>query len=752
MTEVEVTKSIAQNPTPITFKAGKFAIQADGAVVGQMGETMVLVTVCANKTVKEGTDFFPLTVDIEERMYAAGKIPGSFFRREGRASDQAILTSRLIDRPIRPCFPEGFRNEVHIVGTILGADQENPHDVLAINCASLALMISGVPFSGPIGAIRLAFDSNGQWIVNPSFAQRDVSSFEIVVAGRMTQDKSDLSIVMVEAGATEVAFKNFDNGAPKPTEEIVSAGLELAKGPIKELIDLQLELLEKSEQKEPFNYELYEPYSNEVFNAVSQAYLAEVEDILNTQSKSERSDKIEALNLKALNELSERFVDKEYQIQNALKELIKKRVRSHIVNKNQRIDGRSSTEIRPLYAEVGTVSAAHGSGFFQRGETQVLSVATLGMPRMNQLLDSITGDETKHYMHHYNFPPFSTGEAGAIRGPRRREIGHGLLAERALVSVVPDQETFPYAIRVVSEVLSSNGSTSMASVCGSTLALMDAGVPIKEPVAGIAMGLIYEDGKYITLTDILGDEDHYGDMDFKVAGTKDVITALQLDTKIDGIPAEVLASALNQAKEARLKILEVIKAAISAPRQTLSKKAPRIEVIEIPPDKIGELIGPKGKTINALQQEFQAEITIENIGQNATVTIAAKDQDSLDVIKTRIDELVNPKPPKVGEEFLGTVVGITKYGAFVNIAPGKDGLLHISKISSPKKVLRVEEVLKVGDSVKVKVDDIDENGKISLGMVQDPVATKLGDVEIVSFEEHFEKELTKDLGDLGNQN
>lgn len=750
MSEIIVSKQIASNPLPITLRAGKFALQADGAVVGEIGETMVLVTVCANKTVKEGTDFFPLTVDIEERMYAAGKIPGSFFRREGRASDQAVLTSRLIDRPIRPCFPDGFRNEVHIVGTILGADQENPHDVLAINCASAALMLSGMPFSGPVGAVRIAFSPEGSWIVNPTFSQGDSSSFEMVVAGRLTEDRSDVAVIMVEAGATEAAFKNFENGSQKVTEEVIAAGLEAAKAPIKELINLQFELAEKMGPKKSFDYEIYEQYSEDVFEKVKERYLADVLDIVSTKSKSDRSDKIETLRNKATEELAEAFGEKTYQIENALRDLIKKQVREQIIEKNERIDGRSPQEIRPLYAEVSTVKAAHGSGFFQRGETQVLSVATLGMPRMNQLLDSITGDEAKHYIHHYNFPPFSTGEAGAIRGPRRREIGHGLLAERALLSVVPDQESFPYTIRVVSEVLSSNGSTSMASVCGSTLALMDAGVPIKEPVAGIAMGLIFHNGKYITLTDILGDEDHFGDMDFKVAGTKDVVTALQLDTKIDGIPSEVLIQALNQAKQARLQILDVISQAISGPRESLSKKAPRIDVIEIPPDKVAELIGPKGKTINAIQQENQAEITIENIGDIATVTIGAKDEESLNQIKQRIDELLNPKPPEIGQEFVGTVVGITKYGAFINISPGKDGLLHISKIISPKKILKVEEVFKIGDSVKVKVDDIDENGKISLGMVQDPVATKLGDVEIVSFEKHFERELTKDLGDLGN--
>ncbi len=769
-----VSGQVSDTELTLSFEAGKLAFQADGAVVGRLGDTMVLVTATCSRSVREGIDFFPLTVDIEERMYAAGKIPGSFFRREGRATDQAILTCRLIDRPLRPSFPDGFRNEVHIVGTILGADQENPHDVLAINCASAALMISGIPFDGPIGAVRVAYSTDGTWVAHPSYQAGDESTFELVVAGRALSDDpdSDIAIMMVEAGGTERAWDFYENGAPKVTEEVIAQGLEASKKWIRESIELQRKLAAKAAKPPIENIALFSDYQEDVMARVLEVGKAPLDEANKITDKKERKIALDEAEAKIIGQLAGEFEGKESQIKAAIRSLTKRLVRERIVNENVRIDGRDTTTIRPLSSEVGLIPTAHGSGLFQRGDTQVLNITTLGMPRMNQLLDTIGIDDSKRYMHHYNFPPFSTGETGAMRGPKRREIGHGLLAERALLPVVPSEEEFPYTLRLVSEVLSSNGSTSMASVCGSTLSLMDAGVPIKAPVAGIAMGLVYESGIYTTLTDILGAEDAFGDMDFKVAGTRDSVTALQLDTKIDGLPAEVLAQALQQAREARLKILDVMETALSTPRDEVNLNAPKIVSIKIPLEKVGEVIGPKGKVINMIQQETGADISVDDDGEVGTVVIGSKDSGAVEEALARIELIINPPTAEIGATYEGTVVNLTKFGAFVNILPGRDGLLHISKLGSGgRRVERAEDVLDVGQKIAVTVDDIDGAGKVSLVLVEpldgsgasgptsssgsrsdsDSVRSSSTKSEYVSFEDEFERGLVEEFGDLGPQ-
>ncbi len=719
---ITVSGPISGTDRTLTFETGKLAQLADGAVVARIGDTVLLATATASRSVREGADFFPLTVDIEERAYAAGKIPGSFFRREGKSSDQAILTCRLIDRPLRPSFPKGFRNEVHVVGTIFGADQVNPHDVLAINAASAALMISGIPFEGPIGAVRVAYSTDGQWIPHPTFQEGDDSTFELVVAGRALSDaaNAEIAIMMVEAGGSERSFQYYDEGAPQVTEEVLADGLEAAKTWIRESIVLQRQMVQAYVAErgpvEMIPYSTFSDYEDDVFErvqAVGSDAIAEANKIV---PKAERNGALDAATTFIIETLTAEFPERGGELKAAVRGLTKKLVRKRIVEEGLRIDGRTTAEIRPLSAEVDLFPTAHGSALFQRGETQVLNVTTLGMPRMNQLLDTITPDDHKRYMHHYNFPPFSTGETGFMRGPKRREIGHGLLAERALLPVVPYEEDFPYTLRLVSDVLASNGSTSMASVCGSTLSMMAAGVPLKAPVAGIAMGLVYDGGTYVTLTDILGAEDAFGDMDFKVAGTKDVVTALQLDTKIDGLPLDVLTKALLQAKEARLSILEVMAGAIAEPRDQVAESAPKIVSFEIPMDKIGEVIGPKGKVINALQQETGADIAVDDDGMVGTVTIGAKDGTAVAEARRRIETILDPPLAEVGATYQGKVVNITKFGAFVNILPGRDGLLHISKIGQGKRVERVEDVLELGQPVEVKVDDIDPQGKVSLSL------------------------------------
>ncbi|MEO6470155.1 MAG: polyribonucleotide nucleotidyltransferase, partial [Acidimicrobiia bacterium] len=616
----------------MSIETGKLAALADGAVVVQVGDTVVLSTVATSKP-RDGIDFFPLTVDVEERMYAAGKIPGSFFRREGRPGESAILTCRLTDRPLRPSFPADFRNEVQVIATVLGSDQANPHDVISINGASAALMISGIPFDGPIGAVRLAhFD--GAWIAHPTYLEGDESTFELVVAGRRT-DAGEIAIMMVEAGGTEASWELYEAGAPKVTEETIAGGLEAAKEWIAASIDMQLELraavIAANGPIETIPYTPNVDYSTEVFDAVAgeaRDSTADTMAIADKHDRNSRLDEIQASLLATLvgtDDAPGTFAGLGGQVKKAFRSLQKQVVRARISNEGMRIDGRGVADLRPLSSEVGIINTVHGSGLFQRGETQVLSVTTLGMLRMEQIVDTLGLEDRKRYMHHYNFTPFSTGETGRVGSPKRREIGHGALAERALVPVVPSKEEWPYTLRVVSDVLSSNGSTSMASVCGSTLSLMDAGVPIKAPVAGIAMGLVYAEGKYTTLTDILGAEDAFGDMDFKVAGTSEFVTALQLDTKIDGLPADVLAAALQQAKEARLKILEVMEGAIAAPREDVRPTAPKIISFQIPIDKIGEVIGPKGKVINTIQQETGADIAVSDDGVVGTVSVGSKD-------------------------------------------------------------------------------------------------------------------------------
>jgi len=795
---IAVSAPITGTDRTLSFETGKLANLADGAVLARIGDTVLLATATAARRVKEGTDFFPLTVDIEERAYAAGKIPGSFFRREGKASDQAILTCRLIDRPLRPSFPSGFRNEVHIVGTIFGADQVNPHDVLAINAASAALMLSGIPFEGPIGAVRIAYSTEGTWIPHPSYEEGDESTFELVVAGRALSEAADadIAIMMVEAGGTERSWTYYEEGAPKVTEEVLAEGLESAKTWIRESINLQRQLVADVVAAQgpiqTISFSTFSDYGDDVFARVEAVGSARIGAANAIADKAQRNEATDKATTEIIEELAPEFEGREHEIKAAVRSLTKKLVRARIVEEGLRIDGRGTADIRPLSAEVDLFPTAHGSALFQRGETQVLNVTTLGMPRMDQMLDTISPDDSKRYMHHYNFPPFSTGETGFMRGPKRREIGHGLLAERALLPVVPPKEEFPYALRLVSDVLASNGSTSMASVCGSSLSLMAAGVPIKAPVAGIAMGLVYDGGKYVTLTDILGAEDAFGDMDFKVAGTADAVTALQLDTKIDGLPADVLAQALLQAKEARLKILEVMRGAIAEPRSEVAASAPKIVSMEIPIDKIGEVIGPKGKVINSMQQETGADIAVDDDGMVGTVTIGSKDSGAVEEARRRIALILDPPTAELGAIYQGKVVNVTKFGAFVNVLPGRDGLLHISKLSplaGGKRVNQVEDVLTLGQTVEVRVDDIDPQGKVSLSLANAPEsASPSGDGErdrpgrserperserserperaeraargpsserpsggpqVVSFEDAFEAELVADLGDLG---
>jgi polyribonucleotide nucleotidyltransferase len=759
-----VSRPISGTDKSLKLETGLLAPQSQGAVVASIGETTVLATANAAPGVREGIDFFPLTVDVEERMYAAGKIPGSFFRREGRPADTAILTARLIDRPLRPSFADGYRNETQVVVTVLGADLENPHDVLAINAASAALMLSGIPFEGPIGAVRIAWTAEGEWTPHPTYQEGDASAFELVVAGRQLDD-GDIAIMMVEAGGTAVAWELYESGAPKVTEEVIADGLESAKGWIRDSIELQRELVSAAGTRAPIAFVPQVDYGEDVAERVAAIGTSRVDSVTTITAKAEREAAQDEAAAAIVAELAEEFSGREGEIRAAVRSLTKKLVRQRIVSSGVRIDGRGSEDIRPLSAAVGIVPTAHGSGLFQRGETQVLNITTLGMPRMDQLLDTIGIDEKKRYMHHYNMPPYANGETGRVGSPKRREIGHGLLAERALLPVVPSVEEFPYALRLVSEVLSSNGSTSMASVCGSTLSLMDAGVPVKAPVAGIAMGLVKVDDRYITLTDILGAEDAFGDMDFKVAGTSEFVTALQLDTKIDGLPADVLGAALRQAYQARIKILEVMNQAIAEPRKEVRDTAPKIVSLEIPIDKIGEVIGPKGKVINALQQETGTDIAVDDDGLIGTVTIGARDGGAVAEARRRIEMILDPPKAEVGATYTGKVVNITKFGAFVNILPGRDGLVHISKLGRGRRVERVEDVVDLGDELQVRVDDIDPQGKVSLSLVGDDVPSERrpdsapdgpsgessGEPSAgeLSFEASWEAEAAATFGDLG---
>jgi polyribonucleotide nucleotidyltransferase len=697
----------------LTFETGKLAKQAGGSCVVTYGETQVLAT-CTTAKPREGIDFFPLTIDVEERMYAAGKIPGGFFRREGRPSETAILTARLTDRPMRPSFKDGYRDEVQVVITVLSVDMANPYDIPGMNAASLATMISGIPFEGPVGSVRLGL-IHGDWVVNPTFQQVEEATFDIVVAGRRN-DAGEIDILMIEGEAPDSTWQLLGaaEGAVAPTEEVVAQGLEAAKRAIGELVDLQLEFVAQLDVK-PRPFEPRPLYGEDAFELVT-AFAKERLETAMLPDRVEREaaldeikDELKAHLLATWGE--ETFTARQGEISPAWKDLQKKVMRARVIEHCVRLDGRGPRDIRSLSAEVGLIPRAHGSSLFQRGDTQALNVTTLGMLRMTQMIDTLDPEDTKRYIHHYNFPPFSTGEVGRIGSPRRREIGHGALAERALVPVIPPEDEFPYALRLVSDVLGSNGSTSMASVCASTLSLMDAGVPIKAPVAGIAMGMIAEGGTFVTLTDILGAEDALGDMDFKVAGTKDFVTAIQLDMKVTGLPGDVLADALQQAKEARLKILDVMLQAIPAPRTEVNPKAPRILTLQIPVDKIGEVIGPKGKKINEIVAMTGADIDIQDDG---TVFIGAREGAGADEAARIIDEIANPRPIIVGEHFTGTVVNTTTFGAFVNLVPGRDGLIHISKLGRGKRLASVEEAVKVGDTIEVEVQDIDDRGKISL--------------------------------------
>ncbi len=714
----------------MSFETGRMAPLAGGAVLAKIGRSTVLVTATGAKSPRPGADFFPLTVDIEERMYAAGKIPGSFFRREGRAPESAILTCRLIDRPLRPMFPDGFRNEVHIVGTVVGADMENPHDVLALNGASAALMLSGIPFDGPVGAVRIAWSAAGEWIAHPTYEEGSESAFEMVVAGRLLDD-GDVAVMMVEAGGTEATCDVYEAGAPMVDEAVLAGGLDFSKQYVREAIELQLELVAAVGAPEIMAYEVTSDYSDEVFTVVEAAGAERIAATQTIADKAERGTAEAALKAELIAELLPQLADvdnADRQIGGAIRAVTKELVRSRIVNEGVRIDGRGTGDLRPVSSEVAIVPTAHGSGLFQRGETQVLNFTTLGTGRMDQMIDGIDPVDRKRFMHHYNFPPFSTGETGFMRGPKRREIGHGALAERALFPIIPSFEEFPYTLRLVSEVLASNGSSSMGSVCSSSLSMMDAGVPIKAPVAGIAMGLICKDGEYVTLTDILGAEDAFGDMDFKVAGTAEFVTALQLDTKIDGIPADVLANALNQAKEARLAILAVMAEAIPGPRDDVGESAPKIEAFEIPVEKIGEVIGPKGKMINTIQAETGADISVDDDGMVGIVSIASPDRAKVAEAKRQVMLIVDPPTAEVGAVYEGRVVNITKFGAFVSILPGRDGLVHISKLGGGKRIDRVEDVLELGQPLTVVVEDVDPNGKISLKPAGDaPAASSKGD-------------------------
>ena len=698
----------------IRFETGRLARQAAGtAVVYLDDESMLLSATTASKSPREQFDFFPLTVDVEERMYAVGKIPGSFFRREGRPSEDAILTCRLIDRPLRPSFIKGLRNEVQIVVTVMALNPDHMYDVVAINAASMSTQLAGLPFSGPIGGVRVAL-IDGQWVAFPNHSDLERAVFDMVVAGRIAGD--DVAIMMVEAEATVKTIGLIAGGAAAPTEEIVGQGLDAAKPFIRTLCEAQLELA-KVAAKPTAEFPVFLDYQADAFEAVEKAAKADLAKALTISGKQERETEIDRISASVNESLAASFEGREKEIPAAFRSLTKKLVRQRVLRDKIRIDGRGLRDIRPLTAEVEVVPRVHGSAIFERGETQILGITTLNMLKMEQQLDTLNPEDHKRYMHNYNFPPYSTGETGRVGSPKRREIGHGALAERALLPVLPAREEFPYAIRQVSEALGSNGSTSMGSVCASTLSLLNAGVPLKAPVAGIAMGLISDDvdGKteYVALTDILGAEDAFGDMDFKVAGTKDFVTALQLDTKLDGIPASVLAAALHQAKEARLAILNVMNDAIDRP-DDMNPLAPRIISIKIPVDQIGAVIGPKGKVINQIQEETGAEISIEDDG---TIFIGATNGTAADAAKAQILGIADPKLPEVGERYNGTVVKLATFGAFVNLLPGKDGLLHVSqirKMHGGKRIENLEDVMKVGDKVHVEIGEIDPKGKLSL--------------------------------------
>ena len=714
----------------VRFETGRLAKQAAGSALAYLDDsTTVLSATTVGKNPKDQFDFFPLTVDVEERQYAAGRIPGSFFRREGRAGTEAILAARLIDRPLRPGFVKGLRNEVQVVETVLTIDPDDAYDVLAINAASMSTQIAGLPFTGPIGGTRLAL-IDGQWVAFPRWSELERSVFNIVVAGRIVtkEDGSeDVAIMMVEAGGGKNEWELIQAGATAPTEDVVADGLEAAKPFIKALCEAQLKVAEKA-SKETAEFPLFLDYTDEEYAAVEEYAAEKVAQALLTEGKLARDQAVDAVKEEMLGALAERFPESEKALKAAFRSLEKATIRNRTLREEIRMDGRTPRQIRSLSAEVEVLPRVHGSALFQRGETQILGVTTLAMLRMEQQIDNLSPVNSKRYMHQYNFAPFSTGEVGRVGSPKRREIGHGDLAERALVPVLPSRDEFPYAIRQVSETMGSNGSSSMGSVCASTLSLLQAGVPLRAPVAGIAMGLMTGevDGQFkaVTLTDILGAEDGFGDMDFKVAGTRDFITALQLDTKLDGIDSQVLRAALAQARDARLAILDLINQAIDGPDE-MSPNAPRIITVKVPVDKIGEVIGPKGKMINQIQDETGADVTIEDDG---TVYIASSDGASAEAARTMVNQIANPQMPEVGERFVGTVVKTTSFGAFVSLTPGKDGLLHISQVRrlvGGKRIDSVDDVLQVGQQVEVEINEIGDRGKLSLHAVIDGEAGEL---------------------------
>ncbi|WP_394254036.1 polyribonucleotide nucleotidyltransferase [Pseudoclavibacter helvolus] len=722
----------------IRFEAGRLAQQAQGSAVAYLDdETMLLSATSISKNPKENFDFFPLTIDVEERSYAAGKIPGSFFRREGRPSTEAILVCRLIDRPLRPSFVKGLRNEVQVVVTVLSIAPGEFYDALAINAASLSSQLSGVPFSGPIAGVRLAL-IDGQWVAFPKFEQLADAVFDLTVAGRIVtkaDGTEDIAIMMVEAEATEHAWGLIQAGAQKPDEAVVAQGLEAAKPFLTQLVKAQQELADQA-AKPVVEYPVFLPYTQEALDAVTALANDGLVDVYQIAGKIERQDADDALKATVKEQIAAKIESGELdasvagQVSAAYKSVTKDVVRGRILREGKRMDGRGVADIRQLDAEVDVVPRVHGSAIFQRGETQILGVTTLNMLKLEQQIDSLSPITSKRYLHHYNFPPYSTGETGRVGSPKRREIGHGFLAERAIVPVLPSREEFPYAIRQVSEALSSNGSTSMGSVCASTLSLLNAGVPLRAPVAGIAMGLVSDeiDGetRYAALTDILGAEDALGDMDFKVAGTAEFVTAIQLDTKLDGIPTSVLDGALTQARDARIQILDkAINAVIDTPDE-LAATAPRIISVRVPIDKIGEVIGPKGKVINQIQDDTGADISIEDDG---TVYIGAVDGPSAEAARAAVNAIANPTNPEVGEQYLGTVVKIASFGAFVSLLPGKDGLLHISevrKLAGGKRVENIEDVLGVGQKILVEITKVDDRGKLSLAPVIEEAAAEEG--------------------------
>ncbi|MDQ0734227.1 polyribonucleotide nucleotidyltransferase [Arthrobacter agilis] len=735
--EIQFAEAVIDNgrfgTRTVRFETGRLAQQAAGSAMVYIDEdTALLSATTAGKQPREGFDFFPLTVDVEERMYAAGRIPGSFFRREGRPSTEAILACRLMDRPLRPAFVKGLRNEVQVVVTVLAINPDVRYDVVAINAASMSTQLSGLPFSGPIGGVRVALVSDGsgndQWIAFPKHSELENSVFDMVVAGRIAGD--DVAIMMVEAEATDNSWNLIkENGATAPTEEIVADGLEAAKPFIRALCEAQADLAARA-AKPTVEFPVFLDYQDDVYEAIEAAGSEKLSQVFQIADKQERNTATDALKAELMDALGAQFEGREKELPAAFRSLNKAVVRQRILKDQVRIDGRGLSDIRKLTAEVEVLPRVHGSAIFERGETQIMGVTTLNMLKMEQQIDSLSPVTRKRYMHNYNFPPYSTGETGRVGSPKRREIGHGALAERALVPVLPTREEFPYAIRQVSEALSSNGSTSMGSVCASTLSLLNAGVPLRAPVAGIAMGLVSDvvDGqtRYAALTDILGAEDAFGDMDFKVAGTSEFVTAIQLDTKLDGIPASVLAAALKQAREARLHILGVLQAAIDAPDE-LSEFAPRIISVKIPVDKIGEVIGPKGKMINQIQEDTGADISIEDDG---TVLIGATNGESAEAARAAVNAIANPQVPEIGERYLGTVVKTTTFGAFVSLTPGKDGLLHISelrKLAGGKRVDNVDEIVSVGQKVQVEITKVDDRGKLSLSpVVADEPADEVG--------------------------